>query len=1422
MVLCFCNICNRWQLLKLKKKECFGLALLEALQKMPAWRHLATTESLLRGAPLQRPNRRTSLKSPRAQSDDTRRHQGLEPVNGRCVVWILGARDGIEKRQILEGGWHRLLSCLDVGWDIVLIGPEMEEDKAVLVHNGTRVFTFAMLLHEIELPEHLQKPSFVCHVCPKEVTVSLIEPDHEVKALEVPVKKPPPSYGPNNSARRANRRKGEGVTAPEPRPSSPMLTPDSRSPASSRPASPFSPACSTPARRHSCHSVDELAPPRLQQIQQRRPSAPVVSPATSSVTPQKENGTFERAIGEIRAGRKSSCWMWFVIPSPPHMKNNVEHGSSMNRKYAIRSDEEGKAFLNFENDGVDLRENYFNIINGVLEHVKAGKAARSVIGGFDEPKLASSIILFERLSRDEDKEMNEMLTDGSVGLTQVLLLRLKLPLLFTCFGLHEARLEASLFEALEVNFTKHQEGHFGHVLEADKPLSVCNAMLILSDPDRSAHTGWAEMYDGRFVPALKHALEEDDDEKGGIQQIVRCAMKTVAAACEVPCCARLFRRLGLEALQRFGRWAAEAEWTRHQWVREEAVGRWRWGGRWRAESGDRAPESPSHESPSRLDQVKKKLQDIEILENRLKKGEMLNISQIKKMEAKAAQEKEALEKGIEIEEVRLPGALSPPVSKAPKSSPLLLLPSKPKKLAPWAKTPPSPGAKTPQSPNASPRSAVSPTSSSPPSPRPNQLRLPIPAQTTAEQLAWLEGDLPCWAKKFASLARVEDGQIVVELGMEAAASSAAREELYELVEYDLDTGALSTCNVSIKSPKPRTPRNFNDSLSEPETVFHCCDTNGNGQLDLHEVKFALNAFGLFPSLDYLSAWMDGPTLSFDAFGKLLDAKLRSAPTSMRGPRTVPYSRRGIRMEQVEGLYETFISSGWLQQQCDNFNAQNEQAICRRKCFAMETNLYALNRWDTCAALRVWSQQVYWQISKPRMNDMVYWICLMALNQHRPGDEVGSSPEEGPFNAALVQSSCGAVMILDEKVQPFTRIWCLFEVKRLTDLNKDFHLISAKGAMGANLAAEMDLEQRRVLMELTQRVASGTSLVHWQLLHVAAYFGHTEAVEALVESKANLEAKTKFKLTPLHQAARNGQTLICEMLLDYKADLHNVAAQGRTCLQNAAHQGHRGVVELLLARRANPNIKDENGVTALHSAAASGHGEMVEVLLSSGADPFLRQADDLTVLHVASMRGAVEVAREIVEKTPQRQKLLRSGSTKDRGHAKPSALHGRVGTEACDSYWIRRLSREKLQKRLETGAHVVVKTHEWTGLISPKTFEEVKEVFSHVVVSVRENFDADPAWMKLGANPIKHSSANELVAYDKANPGDVSKIGALSVLRKLADHLNLTSLTDHDLRVVDYELMALPIPTWGCDQVTKHWPFHRRKGGRPMPPDPRVE
>lgn len=41
-----------------------------------------------------------------------------------------------------------------------------------------------------------------------------------------------------------------------------------------------------------------------------------------------------------------------------------------------------------------------------------------------------------------------------------------------------------------------------------QPQEVRSHLRILSDPSGSARTAWAEMYDGRFIPALKTALED--------------------------------------------------------------------------------------------------------------------------------------------------------------------------------------------------------------------------------------------------------------------------------------------------------------------------------------------------------------------------------------------------------------------------------------------------------------------------------------------------------------------------------------------------------------------------------------------------------------------------------------------------------------------------------------------------------------------------------------------------------------------------------------------------------------------------------------------------------------------------------------------------------------------------------------------------
>lgn len=93
------------------------------------------------------------------------------------------------------------------------------------------------------------------------------------------------------------------------------------------------------------------------------------------------------------------------------MKNNREFGSCLNRKYAIRSDDEARAYLCHQPRGVNLRSNYFDIMVALRDQLRAGKAARSVIGSFDEPKLESSVLMFEQISREVDKELNSLLVE---------------------------------------------------------------------------------------------------------------------------------------------------------------------------------------------------------------------------------------------------------------------------------------------------------------------------------------------------------------------------------------------------------------------------------------------------------------------------------------------------------------------------------------------------------------------------------------------------------------------------------------------------------------------------------------------------------------------------------------------------------------------------------------------------------------------------------------------------------------------------------------------------------------------------------------------------------------------------------------------------------------------------------------------------
>lgn len=93
--------------------------------------------------------------------------------------------------------------------------------------------------------------------------------------------------------------------------------------------------------------------------------------------------TYDTALRELRAGAKTSHWMWFIFPQVAGLGH-----SAMSRRYAISSRVEAEAFLAHPTLGVRLRE----CAAALLAHPT--RSARDILGEPDDLKLRSSATLF--------------------------------------------------------------------------------------------------------------------------------------------------------------------------------------------------------------------------------------------------------------------------------------------------------------------------------------------------------------------------------------------------------------------------------------------------------------------------------------------------------------------------------------------------------------------------------------------------------------------------------------------------------------------------------------------------------------------------------------------------------------------------------------------------------------------------------------------------------------------------------------------------------------------------------------------------------------------------------------------------------------------------------------------------------------------
>lgn len=159
------------------------------------------------------------------------------------------------------------------------------------------------------------------------------------------------------------------------------------------------------------------------------------------------------------------------------------------------------------------------------------------------------------------------------------------------------------------------------------------------------------------------------------------------------------------------------------------------------------------------------------------------------------------------------------------------------------------------------------------------------------------------------------------------------------------------------------------------------------------------------------------------------------------------------------------------------------------------------------------------------------------------------------------------------------------------------------------------------------------------LHIAADWGFIEIVKALINARANTNAIDWQGRTPLHMAEESIRTRwvrighhihIIKALLDANAHIEAADEKGMTPLHAAADRNHAEAVQALLDARANKEARDKSGRTPLHIAAKGGHLEAVKVLLDAQVNKEARDKNERTPLHRAAKRFHLDVVKALLD------------------------------------------------------------------------------------------------------------------------------------------------------------------------------------------------
>jgi uncharacterized protein (DUF1810 family) len=104
---------------------------------------------------------------------------------------------------------------------------------------------------------------------------------------------------------------------------------------------------------------------------------------------EAQDPVFDAVCAELRAGRKSSHWMWFIFPQLKGLGRSAE-----SERFAIASLAEAESYLQHPILGPRLRT-ATALVNAIQ-----GRSIHDILGAPDDLKFRSSMTLFSRATRD--------------------------------------------------------------------------------------------------------------------------------------------------------------------------------------------------------------------------------------------------------------------------------------------------------------------------------------------------------------------------------------------------------------------------------------------------------------------------------------------------------------------------------------------------------------------------------------------------------------------------------------------------------------------------------------------------------------------------------------------------------------------------------------------------------------------------------------------------------------------------------------------------------------------------------------------------------------------------------------------------------------------------------------------------------------